>query len=83
MVCFSTILIICNFTPVPRTNYRVGVPAGGYWKELLNSDAKEYWGSGIGNSGGVQADTIPSHDRAQSLNLILPPLAISFFKQGS
>jgi 1,4-alpha-glucan branching enzyme len=76
------ILIVCNFTPVPRTGYRVGVPAGGYWKELLNSDGKEYWGSGLGNSGGLAADPIPAHGRAHSLNLVLPPLAINFFKQG-
>ena len=75
------ILIVCNFTPVPRFHYRVGVPVGGYWKELLNSDAKEYWGSGMGNAGGVQADAMPSHQRSYSLNLLLPPLAVCFFKQ--
>jgi len=79
----EVMLIVCNFTPVPRLNYRVGVPAGGYWKELLNSDGKDYWGSGMGNSGGVQADPIPSHDRANSLSLTLPPLAIVFFRHGS
>jgi 1,4-alpha-glucan branching enzyme len=77
------ILIVCNFTPVPRTGYRIGVPKDGYWKELLNSDAKEYWGSGQGNSGGVQTDPMLAHGRAQSLNLLLPPLAISFFKHES
>jgi 1,4-alpha-glucan branching enzyme len=77
------ILVVCNFTPVPRAGYRVGVPAGGYWKELLNSDGKEYWGSGLGNSGGVQADPIPSHGRTNSLSLQLPPLAINLFKHGS
>jgi len=76
------VLIVCNFTPVPRSHYRVGVPAGGYWKELLNSDAKEYWGSGMGNAGGMQADAMPSHQRSYSLNLLLPPLAVCFFKQG-
>ena len=76
------ILIVCNFTPVPRFHYRVGVPTGGYWKELLNSDAKEYWGSGMGNAGGMQADATPSHPRSYSLNLLLPPLAVCFFKQG-
>jgi 1,4-alpha-glucan branching enzyme len=78
----EAILIVCNFTPVPRKNYLVGVPAGGYWKEILNSDGKEYWGSGIGNSGGMQADPNPAHGRGHSLNLALPPLAIEFFKLG-
>ncbi len=76
------VLIVCNFTPVPRFHYRVGVPVGGYWKELLNSDAKEYWGSGMGNAGGMAADAMPSHHRSFSLNLLLPPLAVCFFKQG-
>jgi 1,4-alpha-glucan branching enzyme len=77
----ESILIVCNFTPVPREHYLVGVPAGGYWKELLNSDGKEYGGSGIGNSGGVQAQPKPIHGRDCSLDLALPPLAISFFKR--
>jgi 1,4-alpha-glucan branching enzyme len=76
----EVILILCNFTPVPRIQYRVGVPYGGYWKEILNSDGKEYWGSGMGNFGRVQADPILVHDRACSLSLTLPPLSIGFFK---
>ena len=75
------ILIVCNFTPVPRPDYRVGVPAGGYWEEVLNSDAGEYSGSGIGNAGGTQADEIPFHNRSHSLNLLLPPLAVCFFRK--
>jgi 1,4-alpha-glucan branching enzyme len=78
----ETILTVCNFTPVPRENYRVGVPAGGFWKELLNSDGKEYWGSGMGNSGGVQTALVPMHGRSHSITLTLPPLAIEFFKLG-
>jgi 1,4-alpha-glucan branching enzyme len=74
------LLIVCNFTPVPRSHYRVGAPCGGYWKEILNSDGKEYWGSGMGNCGGVQADSMPFHGRDCSLSLTLPPLAINFFK---
>jgi 1,4-alpha-glucan branching enzyme len=74
------ILIVCNFTPIPRPDYRVGVPQDGYWKELLNSDAKEYWGSGTGNSGGVFAEPIASHGRNYSLNLLLPPLEIVFLR---
>jgi len=78
----DTILVVCNFTPVPRTGYRVGVPHGGYWREMLNSDAHEYAGSGIGNLGGAHADEIPKHGRQFSLKLTLPPLAALFFKAG-
>lgn len=74
------ILVVCNFTPVVRYNYRVGVPAGGYWKEVLNSDADEYGGSGHGNLGGVDATHVPYHGRYYSLPLIVPPLGIIFFK---
>jgi len=76
----DTILIVCNFTPIPRTGYRIGVPHGGYWKELLNSDGREYAGSGIGNLGGVTAEPEPTHGRPFSLKLTLPPLAALFFK---
>jgi 1,4-alpha-glucan branching enzyme len=79
----GSIVIICNFTPVPRVGYRVGVPAGGYWRELLNSDAREYGGSGMGNAGGVNAEAYASHGRGYSLNLILPPLAIIFLRSPS
>jgi 1,4-alpha-glucan branching enzyme len=68
-------LIICNFTPVPRQNYRVGVPFGGRWLERLNSDARDYGGSGIGNFGAVEAAPLPAHGRYYSLMLRLPPLA--------
>jgi 1,4-alpha-glucan branching enzyme len=78
----ESILAVCNFTPVPRKNYLVGVPTGGFWKEILNGDGREYWGSGIGNSGGVMATTMPAHGRDFSLNLTLPPLAVDFFKSG-
>jgi len=78
----ETILVVCNFTPVPREDYFVGVPFGGYWKEILNSDGKEYWGSGTGNSGGIHAGSHPVHGRNHSLSLLLPPLAIEFFKPG-
>jgi 1,4-alpha-glucan branching enzyme len=76
----DTVLVACNYTPVPRAGYRVGVPHGGYWRELLNSDGREYGGSGMGNLGGVQAEEIPTHARPFSLNLTLPPLAALFFK---
>jgi 1,4-alpha-glucan branching enzyme len=76
----SLVLVVCNFTPVPRHNYRVGVPRSGFWKELLNSDAREYGGSGQGNWGGLETTPIPSHGQLASLNLTLPPLGVAFFK---
>ena len=72
----ETVLVVCNFTPVPRHNYRVGVPHAGRWVEIANSDAKEYGGSGQGNLGGLEAAPVPYHGRAWSLNVTLPPLAI-------
>ena len=77
----DTILIVLNFTPIPRTRYRVGVPRGGRWREILNSDAKEYGGSGWGNFGGVEATPAPAHGRRYSLSLSLPPLSALFFKK--
>jgi 1,4-alpha-glucan branching enzyme len=68
-------IVLCNFTPVPRDNYRIGVPRGGQWRERLNSDAQEYGGGGIGNFGLVEAAPLPSHGRTHSLTLRLPPLA--------
>jgi len=74
------ILVVCNFTPVVRSFYRLGVPRGGLWKEVLNSDSPYYGGSGQGNLGGVTAEETPSHGRPYSLSLTLPPLAAVFFK---
>jgi 1,4-alpha-glucan branching enzyme len=74
------IAVVCNLTPVPRPNYRIGVPKAGFWKELLNSDAAEYGGSGQGNLGGVEAAPIPLHGRPYSLAVTLPPLSAVFFK---
>lgn len=73
------VLVVCNFTPVPRANYLVGVPRAGYWREALNSDATLYGGGGVGNLGGVETLPAPAHGRFQSLNLTLPPLATLFF----
>ena len=70
------IVVLCNFTPVPRENYRVGVPLGGCWRERLNSDAHDYGGSGMGNFGSVEAAPLASHGRYYSLNLRLPPLSV-------
>jgi 1,4-alpha-glucan branching enzyme len=69
------IVVVCNFTPVPRHDYRIGVPTDGYYLELLNSDATIYGGSNLGNGGGVAAEPIPEHGRPFSLLLTLPPLA--------
>lgn len=74
------IVVICNFTPVPRYNYRLGVPRGGRWAECLNSDAETYGGSGHGNLGGVDAAPISFHGRLYSVNLTLPPLGTLFLK---
>jgi 1,4-alpha-glucan branching enzyme len=76
----DVVLVVCNFTPLPRYDYRVGVPRAGHWKELLNSDATTYWGSGLGNFGGQDAQWVPWHSRPCSLNLTLPPLSVSYFK---
>jgi 1,4-alpha-glucan branching enzyme len=72
--------IVCNFTPVPRHNYHLGVPHGGYWREVLNSDATDYGGSGQGNSGGMEASPWPQHGHPWSLNITLPPLGMLFWK---
>ncbi|MBN2123266.1 MAG: 1,4-alpha-glucan branching protein GlgB [Deltaproteobacteria bacterium] len=77
----DVILIGCNFTPVPRHNYRIGAPATGFWREVLNSDAEHYGGSGQGNMGGVEASPLPFHGLPFSLTLTLPPLGIVFLKK--
>jgi 1,4-alpha-glucan branching enzyme len=73
-------LVICNFTPVPRIDYRVGVPDGlTTWREVLNTDSVFYGGSNVGNGVGLlQAEAIPAQGRARSLALTLPPLATLF-----
>jgi len=73
------LVVACNFTPVPRMGYRVGVPEEAFYREVLNSDATPYGGSGMGNQGGFQSEAIPWHGRPCSLNLTLPPLAIVAF----
>ncbi len=70
------VMVVCNFTPVPRDNYIVGAPRGGRWRERLNSDAREYGGSGIGNFGSIEASPLPAHGQFHSLSLRLPPLAV-------
>jgi 1,4-alpha-glucan branching enzyme len=68
------VLVVCNFTPVPREHYTIGVPRGGYWREVLNSDAASYGGSGMGNYGGVESRPVAAHGRPHSITLTLPPL---------
>jgi 1,4-alpha-glucan branching enzyme len=72
----DVLLFACNFTPIPRHRYRIGVPRAGYWAEVLNGDATEYGGSGVGNLGGVQSDDVPCHGQPLSITIELPPLAI-------
>lgn len=79
----DSIVIACNFTPVPRWNYRIGVPRSGYWKELINSDAEVYGGSGMGNFGGIWSDNHSHHGRSHSISATLPPLSIVLFKEES
>jgi 1,4-alpha-glucan branching enzyme len=75
-------VIICNFTPVPRENYRIGVPQPGRYCERINTDAVEYGGSGIGNAGEVHADPEPMHGHPHSIRLNLPPLGALVFTPG-
>jgi 1,4-alpha-glucan branching enzyme len=79
----SLVLVACNFTPVPRSNYRLGVPRGGRWDEILNSDSKRYWGGGWGNLGGVEAAPVPAHDRPHSVSVTLPPLGVVFLRSDA
>jgi 1,4-alpha-glucan branching enzyme len=74
------VLVACNFTPVPRHNYPIGVPRGGRWAEILNSDALLYGGSGQSNLGGVMAKPLAWHGRSHMLNVTLPPLGMVIFK---
>ena len=75
-------LVVCNFTPVPRQGYRVGVPWGGVWHEVVNTDGSAYGGTNSGNGGSVVAEPIASHGFAQSLSLLLPPLATLVLSPG-
>jgi 1,4-alpha-glucan branching enzyme len=70
------VLVACNFTPVPRRGYRVGVPLAGGWREVLNSDARIYGGSDVGNGGRIESEEVSWHGRPNSLGLTLPPLGV-------
>ncbi|MFH1772117.1 MAG: 1,4-alpha-glucan branching protein GlgB [Candidatus Omnitrophota bacterium] len=76
----NSVMVVCNFTPALNNNYKIGIPLGGFWKETLNSDAKEYGGSGSGNLGGLESSPLPSQGRHYSISLTVPPLSVLFFK---
>jgi 1,4-alpha-glucan branching enzyme len=79
----SQVLVVLNLTPVPRERYRLGLPRGGRWAEVLNSDAGMYSGGNIGNFGGVTAEEVPCHGQPFSAEFILPPLGVVAFQRGS
>jgi 1,4-alpha-glucan branching enzyme len=79
----DTLAVVCNFTPVPRNEYRVGVPTGGPWREIFNTDSSLYAGGNIGNGGLVWATDREWAGRPHSLSLTLPPLGALFLKPGS
>jgi 1,4-alpha-glucan branching enzyme len=74
------LVFVCNMTPLPRHSYRIGVPIKGYYKEVLNTDASEYGGSGVGNFGGVHSEDLPFHGRPYSVSITLPPLGALVFQ---
>ncbi len=74
------LIIVCNFTPLPRPGYRIGVAKNSHYKEILNSDSQIYWGSNMGNAGGVNADKVPWHAKPYSIKITIPPLSVLIFK---
>ena len=76
----QSLVFLFNFTPVPRSNYRIGMPEEGRWREVLNSDARLYGGSGVGNLGRVDTEAVPFHGRNQSVVVTLPPLAVAILE---
>jgi len=74
------VIFACNFTPVPRTGYTIGVPGPGYYAEVLNTDSEYFGGSNMGNGGGVMATNRPSHGRPCRISITIPPLAVVAFK---
>jgi 1,4-alpha-glucan branching enzyme len=79
----ETVVMVCNFTPIVRKGYRVGVPGPGVYRELLNSDSALYGGGNVGNGGAINSEPVPQHGRAHSVSLTLPPLGILFLKPGT
>ena len=78
----DTVAVVLNLTPMPHERYRLGLPAGGDWHEVLNSDAEVYGGSGMGNLGRVHTESVPWHGRDHSARIVLPPLACVFLRTG-
>jgi 1,4-alpha-glucan branching enzyme len=74
------IVVCCNFTPVPRHGYRIGVPKAGFYQEIFNTDADMFYGSNVGNGGGVATESVACHGRPVSIRATLPPLAVMMFK---
>jgi 1,4-alpha-glucan branching enzyme len=77
----DVVVFACNFTPIPRSNYRIGLPLPGFYQEVLNSDSEHYGGSNMGNQGGVTAEEVPSHNQLYSAEITFPPLAVVVFKR--
>ena len=77
----ETIVVVTNATPVPRTGYHLGVPDGGFYEEILNSDAQVYGGSNIGSCGGIPSSDHEAHGKHQSIQVDIPPLATVLFKR--
>jgi 1,4-alpha-glucan branching enzyme len=75
------VVVCCNFTPVPRKGYRLGVPDAGLYEEILNTDSEVYGGSNTGNGGVVSGDPVPVHGRPRSIEITLPPLAVVVFRK--
>ncbi|MCI0697021.1 1,4-alpha-glucan branching protein GlgB [candidate division KSB1 bacterium] len=79
----DVLVFACNFTPIPRANYRIGLPLPGFYQEVLNSDSAHYGGSNMGNSGGVTAEAEPWHNQPFSAEITFPPLAVVVFKRAT
>jgi 1,4-alpha-glucan branching enzyme len=78
----DNLIVVCNFTPVVRENYRIGVPTSKAWKEVFNSDDAKYWGSGIANEGKIKTEDEEKHGLPQSISITLPPLAVVVLKKA-
>jgi 1,4-alpha-glucan branching enzyme len=76
----APIAVVCNFTPVARANYHIGLPLAGRWREIFNSDALDYGGSGQGNLGEILATNVPSHGYDASAIIVAPPLSTLYFR---
>lgn len=75
------VVFVCNFTPVPREGYRIGVPEAGFYAQLINTDDEQYWGSGVGNGEGLESEDVPWHGLSHSIVPVLPPLSVLILKR--